>query len=393
MADEAPPPYNNSSVDAKHDSGSNSKSSDVRVSALRTSNSLALLRAGQDGSGPSSRHSPTKGLFDRFRRRPSHSAAERPSKDSVVTAIEEDVRMLVQPSTTDSVDDRLALLDACAQLSKLYEMDFSLLLQKRSIHDHSVLYWAIVNSPWPLRAPFDLVAAVLAQSAPLAPKTIREARLACVSLRNQEMFQFLRMCPEFGALFSDDRFILGAAVPPEEIVVETMEGPMQPFSVRFRIPLYEKRMLLSREIKLEFIARGRLWQLTFFTATNPIQKWLKDGQWSGSLRLGDNTGSLNTHAEFGLVFLDTRPAPPIPVHAWAHGSSDKPLIGSSDKPGVSGVTAWSWPMFGEDSVWIAADGSITGVLGVKLGAAKVPTPRTTWPETIPTTPDDECVVC
>ncbi|KAJ7489537.1 hypothetical protein FB451DRAFT_692617 [Mycena latifolia] len=396
MPEDPPPSYDNAFLDVKNDSGSasiheknvngasGSGSSSLPVAS--TSNSLALLQNNQNDHGSRSRIS---AVLDIFRKR-RHSDLP-PTPGSVETSVKEDVvRALVQPSTPDSLADCVSLLDACAQLCTRYRINFSLLLQEKSIQDHTALYWAIVNSPWPPRAPFELVTAVLAHSAPLTPDTILEARRACVSLRNQEIFQFLRMCPEFGALPPDDRFILGAVVPPEEIVVETMAGPTQPFSVKFKIPLYQKRMLLSREIKLEFIARGRLWQLTFFTAVNPRQKWLKDGQWSGSLRLGEN--SVSTHVEFGLVFLDARPAPPTPTHAWAQGSSDRPLRAPYG-PTSSGVTAWSWPMFGDDSVCIAADGSITGVLGVKLGAAKASTPRTSWPETIPTSPNAECVVC
>jgi hypothetical protein len=165
------------------------------------------------------------------------------------------VRTVVQPYT-DSAGDRVAMLNDCAQLCARHNIDFSLLLQEKSIQDHAALYWAIINGPWPPRAPFELVAAALAHSAPLKPETIKDARRACVSLRSQEMFQFLRMRPEFGALASEDRFLLGALVPPEEIVVEHMEGSTQPFSVKFRIPQFLKRMSLSREIKLEFIARG-----------------------------------------------------------------------------------------------------------------------------------------
>lgn len=174
-----------------------------------------------------------------------------PDKATVLT----DVKRIVQPYT-GSVADRLALLESCSQLCLQKRLDFSSLLQGKSIEEHSALYWAIANGPWPLQAPFELVAAVLAHSAPLEPATVTEIRQACVSFRSQEMFQFLRMSPEFGALSSKDRFTLGVLVPPEEIVVEEMEGITEPFSVRFRIPIFRKRMALGKEFQLEFIARG-----------------------------------------------------------------------------------------------------------------------------------------
>ncbi|KAJ6551571.1 hypothetical protein B0H19DRAFT_1158158 [Mycena capillaripes] len=159
------------------------------------------------------------------------------------------------------------------------------------------------------------------------------------------MFQFLRMRSEFGALSGEDRFLLGTLVPPEEIVVEEMDGANEPFSVKFRIPQFLKRMSLSRKIKLEFIARGRLWNLSFFTAVNPTSAWLKNGGWSASLAITDSSPS--THAEFGLVCLDPRPSPPaLSANFWVHCSSDKPLYirGEPGQP-KDGITGWSWPMF------------------------------------------------
>ncbi|KAJ7768275.1 hypothetical protein B0H16DRAFT_1272393, partial [Mycena metata] len=228
----------------------------------------------------------------------------------VKAAVLADIEALVQPYT-GSVADRLALLESCSQLCVQQKLDFSSLLQGKAIENHSVLYWAIANGPWPPQAPFELVAAVLSHSTPLTPETIREARRACVSLRSQEMFHFLRMSPAFGALSTEDRLMLGAPAPPEEIVVEEMAGAAHPFSVRFRIPMFHKRRMLDRHISLQFIAQGRLFELEFFTAKNPEVKHLILGQWSGCLRMLEN--SLPTPLLFGLVILDARPSPPTPT--------------------------------------------------------------------------------
>ncbi|KAJ7176668.1 hypothetical protein C8R46DRAFT_817635, partial [Mycena filopes] len=223
--------------------------------------------------------------------------------------IQTDLKTLVQPYTTDSVPDRLALLEACSRLCVQQKLDFSALLQGKSIGNYSALYWAIANGPWPPQPPFELVGKVLSHSAPLTAETIREARRACVSLRSQEMFQFLRMSPEFGALSTEDRVLLGPAlVPPEDIAVEEMEGHEQPFSVRFHIPMFQKRMLLGKRIVLEFIARGRLWQLKFYISTKPA---VTTGGWSGSLQMVEN--SPMTPILFGVVFLDARPSPSSPT--------------------------------------------------------------------------------
>ncbi|KAJ6551575.1 hypothetical protein B0H19DRAFT_173774 [Mycena capillaripes] len=253
MADN-PPSYDNSFADVKNVSSSlptlasikEEKSRPNSLSVASASSKSAALLQNQSGWGPA-RNSFLTRLRDTFWKRP---------RDGLIESIVmDDVHTAVQPYS-GSAADRVAMLDSCAQLCTRYKIDFSLLLQEKSIQDHTVLYWALVNGPWPPRAPFELVAAVLAYSAPLKPETIQEARQACVSLRSQEMFQFLRMCPTFGALSLKDRFLLGTLVPPEEIVIEPMEDTAQSFSVEFRIPHFLKRMSLSRPIKLEFIARG-----------------------------------------------------------------------------------------------------------------------------------------
>ncbi|KAJ7768465.1 hypothetical protein B0H16DRAFT_317754 [Mycena metata] len=294
MVDELPPVYTSSFVDTKsHGSTLGEKNG----SASASSNSIAYKTAVllQKDSGSSSTRT---GLRDLFRKtlQPDLVSA------SVRAAVLHDLRLVVEPYTEDSVSERVAVLKSCAQLCTRHKIKFSRLLQENLVGDHTVLYWAIANAPWPPRAPFALVAAVLAHSAPLQPSTIREARRACVSLRTQDVFQFFRTSPEFRTLSEEDRYILGVAAPPEEIVVEEMEGDAQPFSVRFRIPMFHKRMMLGKEITLEFVARGRLFQIEFFTANKPTQKNLTHGSWSGLLRMAEN--SPTTPAIFGLVFLN-----------------------------------------------------------------------------------------
>ncbi|KAJ6542958.1 hypothetical protein B0H19DRAFT_876811, partial [Mycena capillaripes] len=223
------------------------------------------------------------------------------------TAVIGDVRLALQPNT-GSIAERVALLKTCAELCVRHSMEFSPLLQeKNSFHGHTALYWVIANNLASPLAPFELVAAVLSHSQPLTPETIQDARRACISLRSQDMFQFLRSCPEFGALSEEDRFVLGLVIPPEQIDVEIMEGSNQPFSVKFHIPLFQKRMLLGTQIKLEFIARGRLWRLSFYAEKSPWKSskdpdWFKAKKWGVSLELCENSPS--THLDFGLIILD-----------------------------------------------------------------------------------------
>jgi hypothetical protein len=61
---------------------------------------------------------------------------------------------------------------------------------------------------------------------------------------------------EFGALSVKNKLLLGVTVPPDEIAVELIDGPQQPFSVQFKVPQFHKRMRISKLVQLHFIARG-----------------------------------------------------------------------------------------------------------------------------------------
>ncbi|KAF8218314.1 hypothetical protein K438DRAFT_24140 [Mycena galopus ATCC 62051] len=305
------------------------------------------------------------GLRDVFRRGPLSEHDSAPENQIKSTVLDK-VRTLVQPYT-GSAADRLTLLAQCTQLCARHKLDLSLLLQEKSIHGHTALYWAIVNGPWPPCAPFPLVAAVLAHSAPLKPETVHEVRQACVLVKSQEVLQFLRSRPEFGELSKEDQFLLGG-VSPAEVVVEHKdleEGSTEPFLVKFRIPMFLKRMAHGSDVELEFLARGQLWKLRFFTAVDLTQK---KGLWCGTLTLVE-TGPI-THAEFGLVFYDARLSPPSgPRHFQASGGSDTPLEGRGDSN--NSETAFSWQIFADDSVCIADDGSVSGVLCTPASLAQV----------------------
>ncbi|KAJ7608490.1 hypothetical protein DFH06DRAFT_1377171, partial [Mycena polygramma] len=228
---------------------------------------------------------------------------------TVQTAVIEDIRLVVQPNT-GSVAERLALLKSCSDLCGRHECDLSALSQRKTLfHAHTALYWAIVNQLDSPSAPFELVAALLARSQPLDAATLTDVRRACIVARSQEIFQFLKMCPAVGALSEENRFILGCVVPPEKIHVDVMESPEQAFSVNFHIPMFQKRMMLSKRIEVEFVARDRLWRLSFYTAeiepnfvSTTTQGWFEAKRWGALLRLCEN--SPGTHLEFALVLLD-----------------------------------------------------------------------------------------
>ncbi|KAJ7982983.1 hypothetical protein DFH06DRAFT_1466926 [Mycena polygramma] len=334
---EQPPPYNPSESHWANDKKpSDSEDTSVAASIASSSKSTALLqRSGSSGS---------KSTFDFLRRKRDVQA--------VRTAVIEDVRLIVQ-SNTGSVAERVALLESCAALCARHRIDFASLLQDTSLfHTHTALYWTIVNDLGSPQAPFELVTAILAHSHPLDPKTVKDARRACISLRSQDMLQFLRTRPEFGALSTEDRFILNLVVPPERIDVELMDGPEQPFSVKFHIPMYLKRMLLAKVIDLDFIARGCLWRLSFYTPGSTIPhpesqaEWFHiQKKWGTRLILCEN--SPRTRLEFGVVVLDARILPAAQsTHSWNHLLPKKPFRNEDEPWDESTTSSWNWPTFG-----------------------------------------------
>jgi hypothetical protein len=55
-----------------------------------------------------------------------------------------------------------------------------------------------------------------------------------------------------------DQMLLGVKIPPDEIEVEELSADENAFRVNFVVPQFHKRMAISKNIPLEFIARGML---------------------------------------------------------------------------------------------------------------------------------------
>jgi len=149
-------------------------------------------------------------------------------------------------------------VEACAS----YNLSFSSLLQEKSIEDHTPLYWAIVKRPPETihqddqgEVP-DFLTILLSFSGPLNPETISEMRLACLLTSDQALFQRLRLSPEFSPLSGTDEILLGASMPPDEITVSDVQGDEGAFVVNFGIVQFQQRMRVSKQVGLEFIARG-----------------------------------------------------------------------------------------------------------------------------------------
>ncbi|KAJ3523188.1 hypothetical protein NMY22_g11556 [Coprinellus aureogranulatus] len=241
------------------------------------------------------------------------------------------VRDLVREHHSDS-SAPAGILQSCAAACEGRSLSLSSILQEKSIENHTPLYWAIVK-----RRPDehvddqaqipDLLIALLSHSTPLTKETILDIRQACLITSDQALFQRLRMSPEFATVSGKDQMLLGVTLPHDEIEVEELGGEEGQFAVDFVIPHFQKRMMVTQEIILEFIARSRMWKLTFAIAghsTNASGPWSfpappapnapKTGSWTISLGLQDN--SPPTWVDSRLVIPEpivSRDPPPGPA--------------------------------------------------------------------------------
>jgi hypothetical protein len=71
------------------------------------------------------------------------------------------------------------------------------------------------------------------------------------------LFQRLRLSPEFSPVSGSDQVLLGMTIPPDDIDVEDLPGEAGAFAVDIVIPHFHKRMVVSKKITLEFIARSK----------------------------------------------------------------------------------------------------------------------------------------
>ncbi|KAJ7504306.1 hypothetical protein B0H11DRAFT_1710234 [Mycena galericulata] len=187
----------------------------------------------------------------------------------------------------------ISILNSCAQACSTNNLSISAVLQEKSVENHTPLYWAIIKRPPESTEEDgqhpDLLTALLGLSTPLTPATVSDVRLACLLMSDQALFQRLRTSPKFAPMSATDEMLLDATMPPDDIVVENFESDSGSFAVDFSIVRFQKRMLVSKSIVLEFIARGRMWRLSFSVSTQERLHHPHPGTWYVSLSLLENS--------------------------------------------------------------------------------------------------------
>ena len=174
------------------------------------------------------------------------------------------VRDLVQNHSSGS-PAALGILQSCADACSSHSISFSAILQEKFIENHTPLYWAIVKRDQSdgtseggggLETQNGLVTALLSHILPLNHDTILDLRMACMATSDQVMFQRLQRSPRFTSISGSDQVLLGGSSSSDDVTVEIGPGDEGAFTVDCVIAQFHKRMMVSKEITLDFIARS-----------------------------------------------------------------------------------------------------------------------------------------
>ncbi|KAI0061965.1 hypothetical protein BV25DRAFT_1763874, partial [Artomyces pyxidatus] len=208
-----------------------------------------------------------------------------------------------------------SVLASCGEACTANNLSLANILQEPFVEQHLPIYWAILKRPaTPAKTDADaLIMAILSTSEPLTPLSISEVRHACLIINNHTLFQRIRRrFKEFSPLSGTDAMLLGINTDlVDTVTVEELRGEAGAFIARFDIVLFQRRMRVSKSVKVEFIARGRLWYLTFSAAE--ASSGHKLGSWLVTLGLSDH--SPPTWVDGRLIIEDLSPPadPPRPM--------------------------------------------------------------------------------
>ncbi|KAG1800715.1 hypothetical protein EV424DRAFT_420376 [Suillus variegatus] len=153
----------------------------------------------------------------------------------------------VTPSSIESI------VHACAR--DLTAAELSGLLQTPNIEGHTALYWAIVNHRQEVFWAFKLFISKFSS------KCSSDLRLACMRTSDNSLFRNLNF-QDTDAQDESLRQFLGC--PPDEIEVHDVRGlDGNQFVASVHIMMFQKRLCTIQKLKYDFVARGRIWSLSF----------------------------------------------------------------------------------------------------------------------------------
>ncbi|KZS93466.1 hypothetical protein SISNIDRAFT_549819 [Sistotremastrum niveocremeum HHB9708] len=216
------------------------------------------------------------------------SRTDREVKTTVLGLVRDVVK---QPSSPAGV----SILQSCAEACRVRGLPFQSIMQEKSMEGHTPLYWAIIkrDTSVSLTSENSEVGVIdMLLSFPLTEATRSEACQACLLQSDEELFQRLRRSPGWAKLSGSDDMLLGE-LPDDRIIVQNdkLDDDNGSFAVNFHIPHFQKRMRISHLINEEFIARGRMWSLSFWVNTTRNL-----GSWHLSLKLKEHSAPTHVNS-------------------------------------------------------------------------------------------------
>ncbi|KAG8946218.1 hypothetical protein FRC04_011964 [Tulasnella sp. 424] len=246
----------------------------------------------------------------------------------------------------------IPIIQSCIDACEARGLSFANIVQERSIQGHTPLYWTIVKNVYSakeeppsssdrkpnLETLFDILL-----SFPLTLEAYADALQACLLTSSHSTFLRLRKYnPEPplaipGSDEQDDQSEDTIRVTNGDDAEAALNGA---FRVQINIKHFQKRMRVLKEVTVDFIARGRMWQLSFVVYT-PAQhgpgarvstpthfsRPIEPGAWVLALDLVGASPStwLDSRITIGNVKPPPPPAPPLV-------SIDDPIPGPGPSP-------------------------------------------------------------
>ncbi|KAG2124230.1 hypothetical protein DEU56DRAFT_917103 [Suillus clintonianus] len=291
------------------------------------------------------------------------------------------IRDLVATTTSD-YSAATPILASCA--SALTPSSFSTLLQQPTFEGHTPIYWAILNRHT------HILPDMLQYAGPLNNSCVADVRLACLASGDQVLFGKLRRGElPFMTTLRADALVLGCT-SADDIDVHEVDGEAA-FSASIKIRLWQKRMRVAGLVGVEFIARGRIWSLTFFSSPSPSPSSSSRGAGSGpwQVALGLMEHSPPTFVDGRLVIDVFRPLsssipdllssePSSPVHSIYPSLVSTPVPNSPTHPVKSPLVI---PLRSTNRLaHRTSDESVFSVLELGRGNGPRPPQSATWSE-------------
>lgn len=291
-----------------------------------------------------------------------------PSKDTISTSVSpaDSVQCLKHITVLSRIRDIVSIpditssdvaliVDECA--ASLSVAEFSDLLQSPNIEGHTALYWAIVNKR---REALSAFAVFITKFSSICSSDLR---FACMATHDQALFA------QLGLGYSDAkdeplRRSLGCS--PDDVQVHEGDGLGEnQFIACIRIRMFRRRLHITQDLGVEFVAGGRIWILRFYMGP--------DGRWRIGLSLSQPSFPARPNAKL-LIEAHTKPGCTTPPQGLVMIYENAKLLvpgGSKKYTNLSNFVNifWSlsdWFLY-DNTIYTDSDGTLHAKLEITLG--------------------------